>query len=246
MKYKYILFSFLLILTLFYTAGCASSDPQSSKTVSVKNSPGTTTTNKPNIPAAASPTPSREVTNLLSQSKVSVKNDPTPKKLIIKMTDGKNYENKDSGPYTGWIWEGKFELQLMNEKENLISSLSLNNVFQEDKMVFKNPFSLNFQDYNNDGSQDFAIGQYASSKNYVFKIFSVNPAGKIIELPFKKGIEFFSSEKKYSPTFRKLGMGSFITYYYDDTVQNYFDTVFTWAEDGFVRTKDRIQHFEIN
>ena len=146
------------------------------------------------------------------------------------MTDGRYYEDKEPGIY-GSNWEGKFHIQLVDDKGNIISELDLNKAFNEQKLNFQDVFSVEFDDYNNDGNIDFVIGQYASSNGNIYKLFTILPDGKIAALPIKGQPEIFSSGgNRYSKKFEKIGMTTFISQYYDNSKGEMVETYYSWSD----------------
>lgn len=171
-------------------------------------------------------------TNILSKNNIDFNKDSYNESLIVKMTDGRYYEDREPGAYMGSNWEGKFHIQLIDDKGNIISELNLNKAFNEQKLNFQSNFSIEFDDYNNDGNIDFAIGQYASSNGNVYKLFTISPDGKIEELLIKGQSEIFSSGgNRYSKRFEKIDMTSFKNQYYDNSKGKMVEIHYLWSND---------------
>lgn len=167
--------------------------------------------------------------NILSKNNIDFNKDSYNESLIVKMTDGRYYEDKEPGAYMGSNWEGKFHIQLVDDKGNIISELDLNKAFNEQKLNFQSTFSIEFDDYNNDGNIDFVIGQYASSNGNVYKLFTISPDGKIEELLIGGQSEIFSSGgNRYSKKFEKIDMTSFKNQYYDNSKGKTVETYYSW------------------
>ena len=182
----------------------------------------------------------KEDTNILSKNNIDFNKNSYNESLIVKMTDGRYYEDKEPGAYMGSNWEGKFHIQLIDDKGNMISELDLNRAFNEQKLNFQNAFSIEFDDYNNDDNIDFAIGQYASSNGNVYKLFTISSAGKIEELLIKEQSEIFSSGgNRYSKRFEKIDITSFKNQYYDNSKGKTFETYYSWSnnENQFVKKR---------
>jgi hypothetical protein len=169
--------------------------------------------------------------NILSKNNIDFNKDSYNESLIVKMTDGRYYEDKEPGAYMGSNWEGKFHIQLVDDKGNIISELDLNKAFNEQKLNFQSTFSIEFDDYNNDGNIDFVIGQYASSNGNVYKLFTISPDGKIEELLIGGQSEIFSSGgNRYSKRFEKIDMTSFKNQYYDNSKGKTVETYYSWSD----------------
>ncbi|HHW66210.1 MAG TPA: hypothetical protein GXX16_00680 [Epulopiscium sp.] len=169
--------------------------------------------------------------NILSKNIIDFNKDSYNENLILKMTDGRYYEEKEPGPYMGPNWEGKFYIQLIDQKGKILSELDLNKAFNEQKLIFQSVFNIEFDDYNNDGSMDFAIGQYVSGNSNAYKLFTITSDGKIEELPIKDQAEILSSGgNKYSKEFEKIDEVSFKNQCYDNTKGEMVETCYTWSD----------------
>lgn len=169
--------------------------------------------------------------NTLSKNFIDFNKDSHDESLIVKMTDGRYYEDTAPGPYMGSNWEGKFYIQLIDDKGNVTSELDLNKAFNEQKLSFQNAFSIEFDDYNNDGNMDFTIGQYASSNGNIYKLFTISPNGKIEALVIKGQPEIFSSGgNRYSKKFKKIGTATFISQYYDNSKGKMVENYYSWSD----------------
>lgn len=173
----------------------------------------------------------RDDANILSKNDIDYNRDLHNESLIVKMTDGRYYEDKEPGAYMGENWEGRFSVQLVDDKENIISEIDLNKEFNEQKLIFQSAFDIEFDDYNNDGNIDFAIGQYASSNGNIYKLFTISPDGKIETLLTEGQSEIFSSGgSKYSKKFEKTDMTSFKNQYYDNSKGKTVETCYSWSD----------------
>ncbi|USG67392.1 hypothetical protein NDK47_09005 [Brevibacillus ruminantium] len=154
------------------------------------------------------------------------------KRMLLAMIDGKYTVEQEPGPFTGPQWTGTFELQLLDQHQQIIATARLNEAF--DELLFQRPFSIQFADYNHDGHPDFAIGQYASSNLYHYRLFTIQD-DKIKELPIKSDRDIISSERDYSVLFAKTGPASFQTVFYDNSVGKYMKRVYEWKGNAFER-----------
>ena len=100
---------------------------------------------------------------IVSENSVDINGNGKNETLVVRMVDGKYYEDKEPGPYMGWKWEGTYIIELIDPKGKIISTFNLNEAFSNHTMIFMKTFDIQFRDYNNDGKADFTIGQYASS-----------------------------------------------------------------------------------
>jgi beta-lactamase regulating signal transducer with metallopeptidase domain len=176
--------------------------------------------------------------NILSKSDIDFNKDSYNESLIVKMTDGRYYEDNEPDPYMGENWEGEFHIQLVDGKGNIISELDLNKAFNEQELNFQSAFDIEFDDYNNDGNIDFVIGQYAFSNGNVYKLFTISSDGKIEVLPIEGQSEIFSSGgNRYSKRFEKIDTTSFKNQYYDNSKGKTVETYYSWSnsENRFIK-----------
>ena len=105
--------------------------------------------------------------------------------LRLKMINGKYYEDWNWGAYMGTIWEGEYELEIVDESGEVKDRIDLNKVFKESTLIFTSSFEIEFDDYNNDGDIDFTMGQFASSNIREYKLFTIRNHKKIELLPIE-------------------------------------------------------------
>lgn len=178
----------------------------------------------------------KEDTNVISNNFIDFNNDSYKENLIVKMIDGKYYEDKNPGAKIGGNFDGKFNIELTDNEGNIISKFDLNEAFNEQKLSFQN-FNVEFDDYNNDGNIDFTIGQYVSSNGSIYKLFTILPDGKIEELPIKGQSDIFSSGgNRYSKKFEKIDDTAFKNQYYDNSKGQTFETYYSWVDKEFIRS----------
>ncbi|MBP1990874.1 hypothetical protein [Paenibacillus eucommiae] len=154
------------------------------------------------------------------------------RKLLLRMTDGVYREEQEPGPYEGGRWEGKFQLDVLDEQTKLVAGLDLNKGFQEELLSFHDKFDITFADYNGDGNPDFSIGQYASSNLYTYLLFTVTKDG-ISQLPIKGVPDLFSSQRTYSPLFTKVNDTTIKTSFYDNSKGQDVEQSFSWTGEAF-------------
>jgi len=157
----------------------------------------------------------------------------SPEYLSVVLTKGKYFEDWSPGPFMGRNWAGEFQIQLSNDQGEVISAVDLNGYFQED-LVFNSLFDIEFDDYNGDGNIDFTIGQYASSNGNIYKLFTLEPAGRIEELPIEGHRELLiSGAGRYSAKLAKNKSG-FSSTYYDNSIGKTVIQSFAWNGKQFV------------
>lgn len=181
----------------------------------------------------------RDIGDILSENVIDYDGDSGYEKVIVRMTEGKQYEDEAAGPFMGWNWQGKFAVRLVNAEGKVLSEMSLNKIFYPDgaDMIFNNTFLLKFNDYNNDGSPDFVIGQYGSSNGNLYRLFTIKNE-KIELLPVKNGErgELFSSggRSRYTREFDKFAKSGIINWYYNNALGKNIRQNFTWDGAQFV------------
>jgi len=176
----------------------------------------------------------RDMDGIVSENTLDYDKDSKDEKIVVRMVDGKQYEETEAGPFQGWNWQGKFVVSLIDEAGKTISELDLNEAFGGQDLVFNSSFLLQFDDYNNDGNLDFALGQYASSNGNVYRLFTIKD--DVIELlPVKTG-EIFSSRgrSRYTTEFEKFAKSGFINTYYDNIKGKYIEQHFVWDGSQFI------------
>lgn len=181
----------------------------------------------------------RDAGDILSENVIDCDGDSVYEKVIVRMTEGKQYEETAAGPFMGWNWQGKFAVRLVNAEGKVLSEMGLNKIFYPDgaDMIFSKTFLLQFNDYNNDGSPDFVMGQYGSSNGNLYRLFTIKN-GKIEPLPVKNGGsgELFSSggRSRYTREFDKFAKSGFINWYYNNALGKNIRQNFVWDGAQFV------------
>lgn len=160
-------------------------------------------------------------------------------RIILKAEKASDYVDNNPGAFMGRNIEGTFRLQYVNDNGKEISSIDINKAFNEDRMVFKESFSIAFEDYNGDGFMDFTIGQYASSNGYVYRLFTVGKDGKISELPIENNGDIFCDNSGYSPKFVRVDKTSFIIQYYDNSRGKRCEAAYSWKDNMFKKISEK-------
>ena len=100
-------------------------------------------------------------------------------------------------------------------------------------MIFKDSFSLLFDDYNDDGSPDFVLGQYSSSNGFDYAIFSINQNGEVNRLNTNNS-SIFIGMHEYSIQLEKLSPTSFKIEFYDNNIGEFGERIYKWEVDKFI------------
>jgi|GEM_PF-447002 len=173
-----------------------------------------------------------EAGSIISENTIDANGDGIFEKLIVKLAEGKQYEDTAAGPFQGWNWQGSFLLQLVDGNGNKLSELELNKAFEEEELVFNRTFLISFDDYNNDGNTDFAIGQYGSSNGNLYRLFTISD-NKIEVLPLQTGSIFSSGGSRYSKSLEKVSDIGFMNLYYDNSKGKSVEQYFIWDGSQF-------------
>ncbi|MDF2485735.1 MAG: hypothetical protein K0R46_1903 [Herbinix sp.] len=160
--------------------------------------------------------------------------------LMLRMVEGKYYEDWNPGPIFGTIWEGDFIIELVDESFNTIAHTYLSEFFTGN-LIFMSSFDLQFDDYNNDGDLDFTLGQYATSNGNNFQLFTLRKDGIVEELPIKEYPSLFISNSTdyYSTKLIKVNNTKFSKQYYDNLKGKSFEDEFEWDGKQFILVNTR-------
>jgi hypothetical protein len=82
---------------------------------------------------------------ILSQNKIDFNKDGKEEALIVKMVEGKYYEDTSIGPFSGWKWEGRFDIELRDNDGKVLSTFDLNQAFSDEPLIFKDKFNISFE-----------------------------------------------------------------------------------------------------
>jgi hypothetical protein len=176
----------------------------------------------------------RRRSDILSDNSIDYNGDNVYETLVVEMTGGKQFEDTAPGPFQGWNWQGKFVVRLIDSEENIISELDLNRAFNGEELIFNEPFVIEFDDFNNDGNIDFAIGQYASSNGNTYRLFTIKDS-KIEVLPvITSGIFSSMGMGRYTIRFEKSSEGGFFNSYYDNIRGKLIKQHFLWDGSQFI------------
>lgn len=155
--------------------------------------------------------------------------------LRLKMVKGKYYEDWNPGAYMGTLWEGFFIVDLVDEFDNIIARTDLSEIYNY-PLIFNSSFTIEFDDYNNDGNLDFTIGQYSSSNGRHYMLFTLGEEGHIEKLPIEGYDSLFISNTTgfYSTKLNKLDAVTFEIEYYDNPKGKSIVEVFRWDGNEFI------------
>lgn len=171
--------------------------------------------------------------NIISENTIDTNGDGKYERLIVRLAEGKQYEDTAAGPFQGWNWQGKFLLQLTDYKGSNLSELELNKAFEEEELIFNRTFLISFDDYNNDENPDFAIGQYGSSNGNLYRLFTVRD-NKIEVLPLQTSSVFSSGgSSRHSISLERISDIGFMNSYYDNTKGKLIEQYFIWDGSQF-------------
>ena len=103
-----------------------------------------------------------------------------------------------------------------------------------------------FDDYNNDGSIDFTVGQYTHSSATSYKLYTIHKKDGQIEQLTVNDYDYISSDSdQYSVKFNKSDGTTFIVkYYFSGNIDNpskqasYYERYFTWKGNKFILLKE--------
>ena len=117
---------------------------------------------------------------------------------------------------------GSCELQVWNG-ETKLTAYAMGGESGVDTLYNKTGFSLQFDDYNGDGNPDFTVGQWCSSTENIYTLFSINQNAEILLL--SEPYEIFTSDGKesgndYSTLFKKTKEGFSVSIYSNATGEN--------------------------
>lgn len=182
-----------------------------------------------------------EIGDVVSDNTVDYNRDSAYERIIVRMTEGKQYEEVEPGPFQGWNWQGKFVVQLIDSAGNTISGLDLNGAFNGEELTFNRTFLIQFDDYNNDGNKDFAIGQYGSSNFNCCRLFTVRN-NRLEQLPVETGdVLSGNGAGRHGMRLEKYGKSGFLSSYYDNGRGKVIKQYFVWNGSAFVLKSSYIQ-----
>lgn len=92
-------------------------------------------------------------------------------RLELYLSNGEYVFNEDPGPYYGDNWIGEFTLILYREVDDMIISRYK---LDESEMIFNNKFEIMISDYNDDGVNEFLIGQHGSTNFNIYRMYYID------------------------------------------------------------------------
>lgn len=179
---------------------------------------------------------------IVSHNNIDFNRDSRMEKLIVNLVDGNYQITNEAGTQTVWNWEGRFAIQLIDSKNNLISTVDLNNVLNRSKLYFNGMFTVEFDDYNGDGSIDFSIGQYGLNNRFEYSLFTIKGDGKIEPLSIEGGY-IISYYEGYSTRFKKTDNDGFKSVYFNSATNKNVEVTYEWQQNQFIRK--RVVEFEV-
>lgn len=170
---------------------------------------------------------------------------PNDYHVYLVMKKGRSFSGEEEG-YGGGIYDtnfmGEYELVVykgtdgMSIASKIESSVLLPLSFDGKYLNFPEDASLNAADYNGDGNIDFALGQWASSGENAFMLFTVDKNGIISQLNTSES-PFIVSNKEFSPVFEKLSDVSFKLPRYSNATGETTEFLASWDGGKFVITQ---------
>ncbi|MCL6458616.1 MAG: hypothetical protein K6T85_11480 [Gorillibacterium sp.] len=156
------------------------------------------------------------------------------KEVTVRLwqVEGKLVQDPEPGPQQGAYRFGQFDLVATRSDGIELSRFRLNRTFSDGELAFqqKEPFAILFDDYNEDGEPDFALGQRAGSNGSEYTIMTLGENGfSILES------NIYSGDNRSSIRYRKVGAGKFINIYYDNSTGYNMEVVREWINGGFTR-----------
>jgi len=167
----------------------------------------------------------------IAQKGIDWNSDGKQEKLAIVMTEGGLRNESEPGPFQGEFYVGRFTAVLTDSEGAELERLDLTPTFEEDMQFRKGAFELIFDDYNNDGYFEFTIGQYGSSNNSFFNLYTIRPEG-ISALVQGMAI----ADSSYSVALEKKNAGTFSYRYYDNSRSSLIETTYEWDGTSYLKT----------
>ncbi|TXK72391.1 hypothetical protein FU659_31365 [Paenibacillus sp. N3.4] len=151
--------------------------------------------------------------------------------IRIWMTEGKELNDPEPGPFQGTILKGKFDAVATDPEGKELARFELNQGFNGEEMSFKKgpPFRLLFDDYNGDTQPDFTIGQWGGSNGNFYTILTIGPSGFGI-----LDSNIYSADHRSSIRYRKIAPQAFLNKYYDQEKGTYIDQIHRWKDGAFL------------
>lgn len=170
---------------------------------------------------------------VISDSQVTLY-DGTAARIRLLMTDGTYYDEEYAGAGGGTYpenYDGNYELQLVDQKEAILTSLDLNSDWDYSNINYSGAFDILFTDYNGDSCPDFTIGTYGSSNMNLYFVYTITKDNKIKRIC---QTEIADSTKKWSMVFEHEAVGEeyrFLTEVYNNAVGETQQYTYLWDED---------------
>lgn len=160
--------------------------------------------------------------------------------IYLEMTKGKYFQaTPGEMPYAS-NFQGTYQFRI-TESEHPCDALYTQEVPFDDgaELNFNQTFTLEIQDYNDDGNPDFTLGQRSvGSTNMLYQMYSIDPNGKIFGLSFSDGHKAFmvlADATKGDSFSIKLETknGELIIPYYDTELGKTREVSYQWKNNSF-------------
>ncbi|MCR4990842.1 MAG: hypothetical protein K6A38_08275, partial [Lachnospiraceae bacterium] len=124
-------------------------------------------------------------------------------------------EDVEPSPYTG-MYGGTFYIATYLDEKRVDSCVY--EVLGDNISYFNKGFDLNVTDYDKDGREDFALGNRLSSNGFVYKFYSVDKDGKLLNLLDQDGTPatIYALTSEFSPLFENGENEKTVHYLSDD------------------------------
>ena len=119
------------------------------------------------------------------------------------------------------LYKGKYIL-VSRKGEKVVSKMKLAFFDGESELYFPKTFTINTEDYNGDGLEDFALGQYVSSTEKQYHFYTVSKQGDVEQLSIEGDSSgtVIASERDYSPVFEYKDHYIFFKAYQQESGKN--------------------------
>ena len=160
--------------------------------------------------------------------------------VFVEMTKGKYFQaSHGEMPYAS-NFQGTYQFRIA-DSEYPYDTLYMQEISFDDgaELIFNQTFTLEIHDYNEDGNPDFTLGQRSvGSTNMLYQMYSIDPNGKIFDLPFSDGHKAFlalADTTKGDSFSVKLETenGELIIPYYDTELGQTKEITYQWKNDSF-------------
>jgi len=156
----------------------------------------------------------------------------------LVMTAGSRVKDAEPWCGAGDKWQGRFELRVRRGRV-VLDRRSFAALFwppdgRGEEAFFWAPLTIHAADYNGDGRLEFNLGQYGSCNGNLYRLFGLDPRGRLRELPVAGGGAIFVSGagKANSTRVIRAQDGVIGAPAYDNTIGR--EVIHRWRWDGAV------------